>query len=170
MGDGTTSNGFWLTLGAAAKQSGIAKSSLSRAIRDGKMSALRCPETNSFKIDPSELHRYCEAVRIVRDTRDTVVDAAAEQEATGVQPVGTPSEQTALFEERAARELAEARLADLKAVLDDVRADREHWREEADQWREQAARAQDQASQAMRLLPGPRPERPVWWRWLKRPG
>lgn len=35
MSDGTGSNGFFLTLGAASKQTGLGKATLSRAIRDG---------------------------------------------------------------------------------------------------------------------------------------
>src|SRR3954468_3037282 len=46
---------MFLTLGEASKQSGFSKATLSRAIRDGKLSAQRSPETNSFKIDPAEL-------------------------------------------------------------------------------------------------------------------
>src|SRR3954451_7339103 len=62
---------MFLTLGEASKQSGFSKATLSRAIRDGKLSAERSLETNSFKIDPAELHRYSEAMAVVRNTAET---------------------------------------------------------------------------------------------------
>lgn len=140
MTDGTTNNGFFLTLGAAAKQSGLGKATLSRAIRAGKLSAERCPETSTFKIDPSELQRFVEASRIVR----------AEHASTPQDPVA-PAPETALLEERAARQLAEARLQDLKVMLDEARADRDRWH-----------------AQAERLaLTGPLRERRSWWRWRR---
>ncbi len=163
MSDETTGNPFYLTLGAAARQAGVSKSTLSRAIKDGKLSGMRSPDTNSYRVDPSELARYCEAVRIVRDT---VANPAVEQPTTGFPTAETPlATQVALIEAQKACELAEARLADLrtlmdaqiaglKTMLDEARADRDRW-----------------AAQAERLaLPGPRPERRGLWRWLKRAG
>lgn len=44
------------TLGTAAKQAGVAKSTISRAIERGQLSAIR--EGNGFRIDPSELDRW----------------------------------------------------------------------------------------------------------------
>lgn len=45
-----------LTLGQAAKQVGKSKSTLSRAIQSGKLSAQRL-EDNSYEINPAELYR-----------------------------------------------------------------------------------------------------------------
>ena len=45
-----TATGMNVTLGEAARQSGISKSTISRAIRDGKLSAVRSPETGSYKM------------------------------------------------------------------------------------------------------------------------
>lgn len=158
MSDETNANPFYLTLGAAAKHAGLSKATISRAIRLGKLSAQRCPDTHSFKIDPAELQRYTETAQVVR----------AEQAATPGQ-TAEPPPQTALIEERAARELAEARLsmtetqvADLRATLADMRAEREDLRRDRDAWKEQA-------SQAMRLaLPAPQHERRGLWRWWRR--
>jgi hypothetical protein len=44
------------TLGQAAKACGLSKTTLSRAIRSGKLSASRNAD-QSFNIDPAELHR-----------------------------------------------------------------------------------------------------------------
>lgn len=45
-----------LSLSAAAKEVDRSKSTLSRAIKDGRMSATRC-ENGSYQIDPAELYR-----------------------------------------------------------------------------------------------------------------
>lgn len=44
------------TIGTAAKATGKAKSTISRDVRDGKISAIK-NEDGSFSIDPAELHR-----------------------------------------------------------------------------------------------------------------
>ena len=44
------------TLGQAAKETGLAKSAISRAIKTGRLSAVR-KENGSFEIDPAELFR-----------------------------------------------------------------------------------------------------------------
>jgi excisionase family DNA binding protein len=50
------SNPYRYTLGTAAKQAGVAKSTLSRAIERGEISAIR--EGNGYRIDPAELDRW----------------------------------------------------------------------------------------------------------------
>lgn len=45
-----------LSLSAAAKEVGRSKSTLSRAVSSGRMSATRC-EDGSYRIDPAELYR-----------------------------------------------------------------------------------------------------------------
>ena len=49
-------NPVQLSLSAAAKEVNRSKSTLSRAIKDGRMSATRC-EDGSYQIDPAELYR-----------------------------------------------------------------------------------------------------------------
>ena len=133
----TTRNSIFLTLGEAASQAGLSKSTVSRAIRDGKLSATRSVETNSFKIDPAELHRYKDAVQVVRNT---VAKQDGEQLASpvlvekGGDDAGEAVFATRLKEavERAELEarvkLAEARLSDIKAMVEDLRSERDEWR------------------------------------------
>src|SRR5687767_8121919 len=71
---GTNGNPMFLTLGEAAKHSGLSKATVSRAIRDGKLSAQKSPDTGSYKIDPAELHRYTEATKVLRATGETEVE------------------------------------------------------------------------------------------------
>ena len=49
------------TLGTAAKATGKSKSTLSRDIKNGRISAIR-GDNGSFEIDPSELHRVYPSV------------------------------------------------------------------------------------------------------------
>ncbi len=114
MDDATTSTGFFLTVGAAAQQAGVAKSTLTRAIRSGKLSAQRCPDTNSFKVDPAELHRYCEATRIVR----------SQHSAPPVQPA-EPTLATQV-------QVLEVQLTAMKTLVDELRGDRDAWRAQAE--------------------------------------
>src|SRR3954464_9471474 len=150
---------MFLTLGEASKQSGFSKATLSRAIRDGKLSAQRSPETNSFKIDPAELHRYSEAMQVLRATLETEREKhsatpSLDSESSAVSAVETRVQEIRKQIELEARaKLAEERLADLKAQLEEMRRQRDTWQE-----------------QAQRLaLVGPKsPDVPVarsWWPW-----
>ena len=97
-----------LTLGAAARQLGVSKGTISKAIATGKLSATR-REDGSWAIDGSELARYLEVTALV--------------------PVRTiPSEQVATEAElRARADLAEQRLADLRSMYEDMKAQRDKW-------------------------------------------
>ena len=48
--------GAWFTLGVAAKQAGISKPTLSKAIKSGRISAEKQPD-GSYRIQPAELFR-----------------------------------------------------------------------------------------------------------------
>ena len=100
------------TLGQAAKAAGKSKATLSKAIKSGKMSAVR-QDDGSFSIDPSELHR--------------------------VYPPTPPStvhrEQYETYQETEvnSRELIELRVK-LEAAhkrIEDLEEDREEWRKQA---------------------------------------
>lgn len=100
------------TLGQAAKAVGKSKATLSKAIKSGKMSAVR-QDDGSFSIDPSELHR--------------------------VYPPTPPStvhrEQYETYQETEvnSRELIELRVK-LEAAhkrIEDLEEDREEWRKQA---------------------------------------
>jgi excisionase family DNA binding protein len=129
---------MFLTLGEAAKQSGFAKATISRAIRDGKLSAQKSVETQSFKIDPAELHRYVEAMQVVRARAETERE---KQPATHSKADEKPDETdfaTRLQEVRdraeleARAKLAEERLADLKQQLEQMKQQRDSWQTQAE--------------------------------------
>jgi excisionase family DNA binding protein len=134
-----------VTLGEASRQSGLSKSTISRAIRDGKLSAIRSADTGSYRIEQSELGRYLDAVAVTRATAETgaltqtatpseaAATAALEAEIAGLREVGTL----------------------LRAELDDTRAQRDAW--------------QQQAEATQRMLTDATARRP-WWRRLRSTG
>lgn len=106
------------TLGEAAKASGKSKATISKAIKSGRLSAVR-EENGSFSIEASELHRVY----------PTNVDG--NQERTARTLLETP-ENTSLVRELQARlEAAQERLADKEALIADLREDRDRWRQQA---------------------------------------
>jgi DNA-binding transcriptional MerR regulator len=94
-----------LTLGQAAKAVGMNKATLSRYIKQGKISAEK-QEDGSYRIDPSELDRLQE-MRIT----DTLPP----------QPLVTPGELALM------REL----LAEKDRLIANLTAERDEWREQA---------------------------------------
>jgi Helix-turn-helix domain len=144
-----------LTLGAAARHCGVSKGTISKAISSGKLSATR-REDGSWAIDGAELARYLE----VNGHRFRAETGAGEQ-----------AETTA--ELRARADLAEQRLADLKAALEDMRRQRDDMAGQRDKWETVAQRL---------ALPPPKPaaETPATppeasrlrrtWRWLRATG
>ena len=132
-----------VTLGEAARQSGISKSTLSRAIKDGKLSAVRSADTGSYKIEQAELARYIEATAVIRAT----VEKPAETGATT---------QTATPLERAETAVFEAQIAGLKQVADLLREQLDDMKGQRDRWQQQAER-----------LALPAPARRPWWPWRR---
>lgn len=138
-----------LTLGQAAKLARTSKTTLTRAIRSGRISAER-RDDGSYRIDPAEMARVfeisVETPVTGRETGDVVHQAT---------PTRDPGE-TPVTPETVARLAAlDAEVAGLREML--RRADRQadDLRAERDQWRETAQAAQ-------RLLVDQRERRP-WW-------
>ena len=125
------------TLGEAAKVTGKSKATISKAIKSGRISAVK-DEAGTFQIDPSELHRvYPLTVSSERN----------------LPPNHTPrnTENDGLVRELQARlEAAHDRLADKEGVISDLREDRDKWRQ-----------------QATALLADQRPKHRSWWPWSK---
>ena len=94
-----------ITLGEAA-QCGVAKGTISKAIKSGKLSATR-NEDSSWSIDAAELQRYVEANRHRFRSETFKPD----------QPETTAA--------------TDALVAELRTVIADLRADRDSWREQA---------------------------------------
>jgi excisionase family DNA binding protein len=95
-----------ITLGEAARQCGVAKGTISKAIKSGKLSATRNEDT-SWSIDAAELHRYVEANRHRFRPETFKPDRPETDPAT------------------------DALVSELRSVIADLRQDRDHWREQA---------------------------------------
>jgi hypothetical protein len=100
------------TLGEAAKAVGKSKATLSKAVKSGRISAVK-NEDGSFSIEPVELHRVYPPALL-----ETV---ASEQQET---PNQTGVNTHELIELRVKLEAAQQRITDLEE-------DREHWRQQA---------------------------------------
>lgn len=99
------------TLGEAAKAVGKSKATISKAIKSGKMSAVR-QDDGSFSIDPSELHR------VYPPTPSSTVHR--EQSET---PIETAVNSSELIELRVKLEAAHKRIEDLEE-------DRDAWKQQ----------------------------------------
>jgi hypothetical protein len=106
------------TLGEAAKATGKSKATISKAIKVGRISAMK-GETGAFQIDPAELHRVYPP---------TVSHGHNE---TPIQPQGNTENLGFVKELQARLEAAHERLADKETVISDLREDRDRWRQQA---------------------------------------
>jgi excisionase family DNA binding protein len=131
----TVGNIMVYTLGEAAKATGMSKATISKAIKNGRISASK-DETGTFKIDPSELHRVYPPT-VSTEQRETLNVAASEH-----------SNDSLVRELQARLEAAQERIADKDSVIDDLREDRDRWRQ-----------------QATALLEDHRRAKRSWWPW-----
>jgi len=140
---------MYLSLRAAAKEAGIAKTTVIRAIRSGKLSAQR-DETGDWAIDPSELHRvYPRKAESPEDQGGPgCAPLVPDRDAT---PSGPPA--TTLDRERTAA--LEAKVQALQELVQRLDQDKRDLREERDRW----------AAQAERLALAP--PRRSWWPWRR---
>jgi len=130
-----------ISLGQAARMVGVGKTTISRAIKAGKISANR-RDDGAYEIDPAELSRVYE---IDPETSATV--AANRHAVRHATPAVTPDVATQA-ELTGARHLIEM----LKAQVDDLRGDRDGWRQ--------------QAEATQRLLTQTAPPVRPWWKRL----
>jgi excisionase family DNA binding protein len=140
-----------VTLGQAARLTGLGKTTITRAIKAGKLSATRRGD-GSYEIDPSELSR----VYSVRpEPADTVTQSGhVAHQAT---PAATPRETPETPDVTARVASLEAEVRGLKDLLAEVRQSRDEWK--------------DQASRLVLALPPPdqvkaEPPSRSWWRRL----
>jgi len=131
------------TMGQAAKEAGVSKATLSRAIKSGKVSATK-NDKGGWDIDPAELFRV-----YPRNTSNGSGNGSMKQTAT---PDATASETAVLQAEIAG---LRERLDDMKATLERERENVEREREQVDKWQQQA--------ESLRLLADQRPRKRGWF-------
>jgi excisionase family DNA binding protein len=111
------------TLGSAARMAGLSKSTLSRAIKDGKLTAVRSDDTGSYKIEQSELERYqAAAVAVSRATAEnhSAPQAATQQEHHDIAVLQTQMDGMQRL------------LSFLQAQLHDTQQQRDSWQRQAE--------------------------------------
>lgn len=121
---------MYVTLGEAAKLTGKSKTSILRAIKDGRLSYAEKNE-HSYKIDPAELFRVY----------PPVADSNLTKSNGTVQVNGTESNPITLIEVTALRERLQAvteQLHQSKEHNADLKQERDRWQQQADYWRQQA--------------------------------
>ena len=126
---------MFYTLGTAAKATGKSKPTIQRAVKTGKLSAIRKTD-GSYEIDPAELHRVFPPLPLAGD------DAAAMKQSV------TPS----------VPGLLQAELAGLRGELEQVKSERDDLRRRLDSEAEERRRL-------TALLTDQRPPRRRWWFW-----
>ena len=108
------------TLGEAAKAAGFSKPTLSRAIKNGKLTASKL-EDGSYQINPSELERWKEA-NGHRNTQKTRIKTPPETPETPNRNSAVQSEVEALRQQLETSELERARERDqLVDQIEDLR-------------------------------------------------
>jgi hypothetical protein len=98
----------YLSLGQAAKEAGLSKATISKALKTGRLSYVS-KSTSGYEIDPAELFRVF--------TPKTLVTVESERSQT---PVETGKSQADVFELQLLRERVE-----------DLQRDRDAWRDQA---------------------------------------
>jgi excisionase family DNA binding protein len=128
-----------LTLSEVARQAGMSKSTLSRLVKKGRITAEK-QENGEFRIDPSELDRLAELRSSVRSVQraETGTDAVLQREI----------------------DLLREMLLDKERTIQDLRTERDDWKKQAQQ---------AQQAQMLLLAVGEKKEEPRqrWWPWRK---
>jgi hypothetical protein len=106
-----------LTLAEAAKETGLTKPAIFKAIKSGKVSASK-DERGQWMIDPAELFR--------------VYDPVSKKETVEPQTANL-SLLLKLKELESKLEVTDKRLRDKDCEIDDLRMQRDHWRTQAEQ-------------------------------------
>ena len=155
-----------LTLGQAARIAGVGKTTLTRAIKSGRMSATK-RDDGVYQIDPAELSRVYD---IKVGTRETV--AATGGVVHQATPPGHPDDVLKLA--AAEGELVGARemINHLKTQIDDLRSDRDGWRQQSEAVQRvltyvspQAAPQPQPSPQPPRIAKAAPAPRRSWWKF-----
>jgi excisionase family DNA binding protein len=118
-----------LTLGEAARLTGLGKTTLARAIKAGRLSATRT-EAGSYQIDPAELARVYPFPAPTEATGATGAATGPLVHHATPEATSAPPGATGVLEAQVAglREIGEL----LRRQLEDVREDRDRWRSQAE--------------------------------------
>ena len=99
----------------AAKLTGKQRQTIHKAIKEGRVSAVR-NESGEWRIDPAELFRVYTPVSTMNDNQNNKVDSDSQRVDSGLQRE---------------LELLRERIREKDSIIDDLRKDRDHWRQQA---------------------------------------
>jgi predicted site-specific integrase-resolvase len=99
----------------AAKLTGKQRQTIHKAIKEGRVSAVRS-ESGEWRIDPAELFRVYTPVSTMNDNQNDKVDSDLQRIDSGLQRE---------------LELLRERIREKDSIIDDLREDRDHWRQQA---------------------------------------
>jgi excisionase family DNA binding protein len=157
-----------LTLGEASRVCGVPKSTVSRAIKSGRMSATR-NDTGGYAIDPAELHRVYPfrpaepaATPATGSPTGSAVHHATPRDSSDLDGATPPDHEVAL---RLAT--AEAELRGLRDMVEELRRARDDWQAQA-QRLALTAPIPAAAPSPARVVPAVPIARPGWWPWRRR--
>ena len=146
------------SLSEAARETGLSKSTISRAIKSGKVSAQR-QDDGSYRIEPAELFRvYPRVAQPLEPAPNVVHDAVRNQRE---EPLATPSieEEKLRVENAMLREMLEREREDRREAQEKERSDREEERRtHADTVADLRKRLDTASAQVLALA---KPEQPV---------
>jgi len=111
-----------LSLGEAAKESGVSKPTLSRAVKSGKLSADKQPD-GSYHIDPSELFRVY--------PRNSNVKQTLKQNETPYETGASDSILIAKIKLEAENEALKRDVERLEVMVNELRKEKDDWKEQA---------------------------------------
>jgi excisionase family DNA binding protein len=123
-----------LTLGQAARLTGTSKTTLTRAIRAGRLSATR-RDDGGYEIDPAELSRVYTVTPATPET-GTATGATVHRATGESDPPATPRDPDVTARLAA----LDAEVKGLRDLLDEVRANRDELRADRDDWKGRAER------------------------------
>lgn len=103
----------------AAKLTGKQRQTIHKAIKDGRISAIR-GESGEWRIDPAELFRVYPPASTVNDNQS---DNQSDKVDDGLQRVDGGLQREV--------ELLRERIREKNDIIDDLRQDRDHWRRQA---------------------------------------
>ncbi len=140
-----------LTFAAAARLAGIDKSTLRRAVKAGKLSAVR-DANGVWQIEACEVERLYPLALLGGEASQGVPQSAAD----GV-PRHAPGDAATAAPDRTSDPATDVLVRELRLLLEQARTDATTWRQA---WETQVAQ--------QRQLAAPQPK--GWWRWLRSTG
>jgi len=151
-----------LTLGEAARHCGVPKSTISRAIKSGRLSAGRADD-GSYSIDPAELFR----VYPMKSEEEVAATDATEEQDSGVAQSATPNSAPDATELRIRNAELEAQIKGLQTIVEMERQRAEELKAERDRWASALEASQRQLTHVTEKQ-AEAEKRSGWWPFRRR--